>query len=125
MAFRVPTMPSFCDVYDNPGPFTMPSIPPRSSAVQCQLRYLKTVQGLANRQTYNCSVMLLLVLATEDIRMYNPTRAITGGDWIEVPAGSGRYYEVQSVDQIARDFANEHRAAILISRNDIIGAWVD
>lgn len=35
-------------------------------------------------------------------------------DWIEVPAGSGRWYETIFVDDVGKGFPNEHRLAIII-----------
>jgi hypothetical protein len=35
------------------------------------------------------------------------------GDVVEVPAGSGRFYTVQFVDDLGKGFANEHRGALL------------
>jgi len=60
--------------------------------------------------------MFLLLPAGTDIRS-----AITGGanDTVEVPAGTGRYYEVTFVDDVAKGFANEHRFALLMQR----GIW--
>jgi len=45
-----------------------------------------------------------------------------GDDWVEVPAGSGRFYEVLWVDDIGKGFANEHRAAVLI-KTAAFGQW--
>jgi hypothetical protein len=37
----------------------------------------------------------------------------SGIDSLECPAGSGRYYYVTNVDDIAKGFANEHRYALV------------
>jgi hypothetical protein len=37
-----------------------------------------------------------------------------GSDWAEVPAGSGRFYQVVYVEDIGKGFSNEHRGAMLI-----------
>jgi len=36
-----------------------------------------------------------------------------GRDTIEVPAGSGRFYEVDYVDDVGKGFPNEHRFALM------------
>jgi hypothetical protein len=41
---------------------------------------------------------------------------------VEVPAGSGRYYEVVQVDDAGKGFPNEHRIAGLIATVDL-GMW--
>jgi hypothetical protein len=53
----------------------------------------------------------LLVPALTDIR---GSFSATGPDQVEVPIGTGRYYLVQDVDDVAKGFANEHRIAWLI-----------
>jgi hypothetical protein len=55
--------------------------------------------------------MMLLCPKLTDIRPY-----VSGffNDLVEVPAGSGRYYVVFSVDDCAKGFANEYRCALLI-----------
>lgn len=43
-------------------------------------------------------------------------KAVAGADNVEVPFGSGRYYDVAFVDDVALGFANEHRFAVLLGR---------
>jgi hypothetical protein len=38
-------------------------------------------------------------------------------DCVEVPAGSGRYYSVNHVEDVAKGFANEYRLAIIMQLN--------
>jgi hypothetical protein len=54
--------------------------------------------------------MQLLLPAGTDIR--GPASS-TGADSVEVPSGSGRWYGVFFVDDIAKGFSNEHRLALL------------
>lgn len=58
--------------------------------------------------------MTLLVLKDTDIR--GKLSTATGADTVEVPAGSGRFYEVLYVDDIGKGFSNEHRGALLLAR---------
>lgn len=55
--------------------------------------------------------MTLLVPKLTDLR---GRRSGGTSDIVEVPALSGRYYEVIYVDDIGKGFSNEHRAAILL-----------
>lgn len=63
--------------------------------------------------------MALLVPRGSDIR---PGLGFWGTpDTVECPAGSGRYYDVLCVDDVARGFANEYRLASLKQR-PLVGA---
>jgi hypothetical protein len=63
--------------------------------------------------TQHVTAMHLLLPALTDIRPYN----LYQGDWledvVEVPAGSGRYYYVTDVDDVAKGFGNEYRHATI------------
>jgi hypothetical protein len=37
---------------------------------------------------------------------------VSSADTVEVPAGSGRYYAILAVDDVARGFENEYRLAL-------------
>jgi len=58
-----------------------------------------------------CSMAYLLLPAGTDVQSTaeNPL----GGDTVECPAGSGRFYGVWHVDDVAKGFANEYRVAVL------------
>lgn len=60
--------------------------------------------------------MWLLLPRGTDVR---DGKAVSGADLAEVPAGSGRYYNVDFVDDLASGFANEHRFCQLRG----IGPW--
>lgn len=54
----------------------------------------------------------LLLPALTDVR--TPACYVGSGfDLVEVPAGTGRYYVVQNVDDIGKGFSNEHRVVTL------------
>lgn len=42
-----------------------------------------------------------------------------GADGLEIPAGSGRQYQVAQVDDIGKGFPNEHRFAVIFP----VGVW--
>lgn len=56
--------------------------------------------------------MTLLVPKLTDIR---DRLHVGGSDTVEVPAGSGRYYEAVYVDDLGKGFANEHRGVLLLA----------
>ena len=119
MAFRLPAMPLFANIFV--GHVTPPLLPLVLRVnVACQLRYLKTAAIVATAFGPQASSILLLVPPGTDIRMTGPG---TFGDIVEVPAGTGRYYRVFGVDDVAKGFANTYRAAVLVSMNGVPGTW--
>jgi hypothetical protein len=44
-------------------------------------------------------------------------QGIPNFDLVEVPAGTGRFYRVQWVDDLGKGFDNEHRFALLLQTN--------
>lgn len=119
MSYAAPTFNLSCNIWYGAGVIP-PSGDPDVSDQRCQLRMLKTVFGtLANTQTTR---MFLLLPARTDIN-----GRISGagylGDVVEVPADTGRYYQVNAVDDVARGFANEYRVAVIQQRGDIPGGW--
>jgi len=59
--------------------------------------------------------MEVLLTAHQDVRPeqeFNP--ASTDGDCMEIPAGSGRYYWIVGVDDVAKGFSNEYRLAMAL-----------
>lgn len=57
-------------------------------------------------------VMELLLPGLTDVQTADVAQRV--GDCVEVPAGSGRYYFVVGVDDVAKGFPNEYRIAWLI-----------
>jgi hypothetical protein len=114
MAFRLPTFNLLCNISAPIAPFN-PSIPPmpyRIVGQACQLTFGRRVNVASTGGTTSVGVitqtMNLLLPALVDIR--GPA-SIGGFDMVEVPAGSGRFYQVVFVDDIGKGFANEHRTA--------------
>ena len=60
-------------------------------------------------------MMYLLLPAGTDIR--GGPQVDPAQDLVEVPAGSGRYYVVEYVDDVAKGFPNEHRFAVIFAAN--------
>lgn len=98
--------------------------PDSSSTVPCNLawgrRVSPAVASLTEDPSASFTITLLLPAGT-DI-----TSALQSGpgasSYVEVPFGTGRWYEVFYVDDIGKGFTNEHRAA-LISPSQISGPW--
>lgn len=76
----------------------------------CQLYVNREGANCWNYQTggHECLVTLMYTPALTDLRAYSP-RAVP--DTVEVPAGSGRYYRIEHVEDFAKGFPNEFRVA--------------
>jgi hypothetical protein len=89
----------------------------------CNLAWGRRVNVASTGGTGSAGVlqtcMILLLPALTDIRPALPADptapegAVTLNDLVEVPKGSSRMYQVLSVDDIGKGFANEHRAAVI------------
>lgn len=107
--FVVPQFPIVCNLWTGPAAVG----PPRVAGVPCNLAFGRRTPvqwwdwaGLGLPGIW----MQLLVPARTDIRGF---QSATGSDVAEVPAGSGRFYVCDFVDDIGRGFLNEHRFALL------------
>ena len=114
MAYRLPTFNLLCNISGPPTAGTpgIPSGPFRVYHKECQLTYGRRVQVASTGGTLQAGIltltMNLLLPAGTDIR---GPQDIGSFDMVEVPAESGRWYEVVGVDDIGKGFANEHRTA--------------
>jgi hypothetical protein len=112
MAFTLPTFNLFCNVS------TQGLYPTVRASFVCNLAYGRRVNVASTGGTLVIGVplvtMSLLLPPLVDVRGPLST---TGADVIEVPAGSGRTYQVAFVDDIGKGFTNEHRVAILEQRS--------
>lgn len=108
--YILPTFNLTCNVFT--GGIT--TSPPRISGLVCNLAWGKRVNVPSTGGTGIVGVplmtMVLLAPSGSDIR----DRVSVGGpDAVEVPSGSGRFYDVAYCDNIGMGFTNEHRAAVL------------
>lgn len=123
MAYRLPDFPISCGIYtpDTPNTPAVPSSGPRVVSV-CNLAWGRRVNTPSTGGTSTPGIlttsMTILLPALTDIR--GPQDSVSF-DMVEVPAGSGRWYQVTGVDDIGKGFANEHRAAHLFA---LAGSWV-
>lgn len=112
MSFSLPTFNLVCNLFSQAAP---PPAPPRISPV-CNLAYGRRVSD----QFHAASLMYaqLLLPSLTDVRSL-----VTGQrDIVEVPAGSGRFYLVNTVEDLGKGFANEHRLAV-IQQTAAFGNW--
>lgn len=124
MAYRLPTFNIVCNISQPPvlGTPSIPDGPYRLYHQECQLTYGRRVNvvstgGTGEAGTLVLSMNLLLPPLT-DVR---GPQDIGGFDMVEVPAESGRWYQVTAVDDIGKGFSNEHRTACLFA---LAGSWV-
>lgn len=104
----VPSFPLVCKVWH------LPNAPPnpRDFEARCQLIWGpgKIIgQSLGGSVPDHASRFLYLPAGTD---IHCTTQALFG-DIIECPASSGRFYEVVSVDDMAKGFRNEFRCIIM------------
>ena len=105
MAYTVPTFNLTCNVYT--GPWLTRVL--RTAGLVCNLAIGRRVQQQYQVETGTVAgpaSPLLLVPAGSDVR---DDGNATGADLIECPAGSGRWYGVLIVDDMAKGFSNEYR----------------
>lgn len=121
MPFAPPQTPLVCNIFQGQGGRIAPPAGPSQTNVPCQLRMVKTgyMAGLAGASS--APIMALLLKAGTDIRP--PHAGSPAGDAVEVPAGSGRFYTVTAVDDVAKGFANEYRMATITYSPNRAGWW--
>lgn len=115
MAFVLPTFNLQCNIYTGAQFADAPRL-----TVACNLAWGKRVNGALAQEfsghPSSFAVMTLLLPSLTDIR---DTFNSSGSDGVECPAGSGRWYFVDQVDDLGKGFPNEHRGAIL----EKAGSW--
>jgi len=113
MPFSIPDFNLTCDVYA--GPYDTRAL--RLSAVPCNLALGRRVVVDFHDPTgfgFGAGTASLLLPAGTDVR--DAAQLAGGGppyDIIEVVPGSGRWYVVNSVDDVGKGFPNEYRFAFL------------
>jgi len=118
MGFKLPTFNLKCNISqpDVVDVVAIPDEPYRIYDQECQLTYGRRVQVSSTGGTTEVGVltltMNLLLPKGADVR--GPQDKVTF-DMVEVPAGSGRWYQVVGVDDIGKGFDNEHRTASIFA----------
>lgn len=99
-----------------------PRINPPALTSICNLQFgRKSMGSAAVFVGYRTSWMCVLLPPLTDVRAaqnYSPT----GGDTVEVPAGSGRYYFCGGVDDVSKGFSSEYRVAAVQATTEW-GLW--
>jgi hypothetical protein len=127
MAFTVPTFPILCNIYTGQA---YPPGAPRGANVPCNLAYGRRVASPVQDQTLPSDgypqgpLAHLLVEKGTDIRDRFNNNPSPNADIVECPAGTGRYYRVEIVDDIGRGFPNEHRFATMQKMSGVNSEWV-
>lgn len=112
-SFAVPNFNLTANVWHNPG-IDPSAYPPPDATVICNLangrvsHVLNSQQRLPAQSQLAASASILFPKLT-DLR---DASLVPNPDVVEVPSGSGRFYWVAFVDDIAKGFANEHRWAV-------------
>lgn len=111
MAYRLPVFNTLCNIWDNP---PVPPAPP-SDTVLCNLAWGRrvAVPSTGGTDTLGVVLMTMTLLVPSGTVLQGDPNLLTGSI-VEVPAGSGRMYNVAMADMIAVGFANEHVGAILV-----------
>lgn len=114
MAWTLPKFNLVCRIYEIPLPGNFTDKVHRDDCL-CQLvpptrgaNSSSTSSVIDVNQRYNWSIR---VPKGTDIRDASCNHGMT--DFVEVPGGSGRWYFVVCVDDVAKGFTNEYRLAIL------------
>lgn len=112
-SFALPNFNLLAAVWHNPG--RVPNLYPAPSAtIPCNLangrvsHVLNSQQRLIAQNTLGASASVLWP-AHSDVR---DASVGPNPDVVEIPAGSGRFYWIAFMDDIAKGFANEHRWTI-------------
>lgn len=110
MAYVIPEFPIVCRVYATA--VVPPVVAPRASDVPCNLAVGRRVNVVSTGGTSTPGVLVAAVylLTPKDHPLHGPE--FTGQqDTVEVPQGSGRWYQVMAQDAVGMGFPNEHRVA--------------
>lgn len=108
MSFSVPTFNLTCAIHTFGIPIARLFSPCNLAMGRRQLTVGASGTGVVGVPGF---VMTLLLPALTDIRS---ALSVTGPDRVQVPLGSGRFYDVFVVDDMGKGFANEHRVALLV-----------
>lgn len=109
MGFFLPTFNLTCNIWRSAaGPPAPPAV-----VSECNLamgRRTQDAAGTSSDENRPFHWWWLLLPKNTDIRDYSTA---SGDDLVEVPAGTGRFYRVNTVDDAGKGFLNEHRVAIM------------
>lgn len=108
MAFILPTFNLTCNIWRGPQ-----GIPPVGAPALSPSCNLTPGRRIANQPLQTLPQSYLLLPAHTDVRSF--INAIAP-DLIEVPAGSGRFYDADFIEDVSKGFATEHRLVAMYQR---------
>lgn len=118
MSFTVPTFNLTCNEWLATNP--PPAVPRQILMGNLQMSR-RNQNGAVAEALLGVPCMFLLLPRGTDVRSISQTPG--GESYVEVPAGSKRYYYVFYVDDCGKGFPNEYRIAMLQSFTTLPGAW--
>ena len=118
MAFSLPVFNLNVDIYTGPWLTRVLRV-----SVLGNLAYGRRVEqygyfGSTARALAPSRQSLLLLPPLTDVRSFIQ---VNDPDMVEVPSGSGRWYQVGDVEDIGKGFVNEHRAAAIFQASSQYG----
>lgn len=105
----VPMFPLTMDIYWNTFGLLPPVGPPNVAAVPCQ-HVVGELMSWQNPAAANYNLSYVKCPKATDIHFL---RGPMGPDYIELPVGSGLWYQVTYVINMSRGFTNEHRCVMV------------
>ncbi len=124
MPYRLPTFNLMCRIRRFiAGPYPPGGPVAGSVASPCQLTYAR-YPGQVIFTGNQMPRILIKLPALTDIRQIGTGNGVPNGDLVEVPLGSGLWYVVISVFDVAKGFPNEYRAADLGALTNTANLWV-
>jgi hypothetical protein len=120
MAFRLPTFNLSVNLWTAPDPVT--GTPTRAFMANLARGERDTFWNYPLYVGYYGMRVFMQLLCPKGTDIY-PNDPGAPADLVEVPAGSGRYYQVAMVDDVGKGFANEYRIAWLLAWTADSGAF--
>lgn len=111
MSFHLPNFNLFADVYH--APWVVPPGRGPDAVFPCNLtpgRRQQAALWTPSGATDQSSRTYALFPPSVDVR---DKVNVGGGDLVQIPSGSGVFYQVVSVHDVAKGFSNEYRVAVL------------
>jgi len=112
LAFTVPEFPLLANIFSGPPPWVVTT--PRLANIPCNLAFGKRVQSYGLDRGGGGAIGLpptVLFPGGTDVRDLTSS---TFADVIEVPAGSNRWYQVDTAEPAGLGFANWHVAVAVV-----------
>lgn len=121
VSYTLPVFNVSCNIKHNYSGSTFPPPGPYDMHVACHCRGTPPPSYVVNALWGGGNPLTVLMFPKLfDVRM---SGAGQDPDYIEFPADSGAWWQVISVFDIGKGFANEHRAAVLSGLTGVSGGW--